>query len=345
MRDLSGIIDGGIVGLVWYVSRLLAHPRNPWRVLDWPNARSLHAQPVPRMGGIAIAMGVVLGSAFGSWHFSWRLDGVLGALALVAVLSWYDDRHGLSPSARLLGHSLAALIVAWVYVQWPNPLLPQWGLSVDRPVATILMALFLVWWINLYNFMDGMDGFAGGMAVSGFGMLALLGYGAHDLPYAEIGMTVACAALGFTISNFPPARLFMGDMGATTLGFGAGIMILAGAQRGDFPVWVGLIVFSPFLVDATVTLIRRLARGASPTTAHREHYYQRIVQLGFGHRRTVLGEYALMAVCALCAWVSIGRSAPTQWAILAFLAALYGLLGALVKRREGYEKGNGKAAH
>jgi len=344
MRDLLAILDGVIIGFVWLLSRLLADPRNPWQILDRPNARSLHAQPVPRMGGLAILVGVLMGSAFAPWRFSWRLDVVLAALALVAILSWYDDIRGVSPRLRLLTHSVAALGVAWAYVQWPPVLLPHWALSVPGPLAVILMTIFLVWWINLYNFMDGMDGFAGGMAVVGFATLALLGLRAHDLPYAEIGFIVASAACGFTISNFPPARLFMGDMGATTLGFAAGIMVLAGAQRGDFPVWVGLIVFSPFLVDATVTLIRRLARGENPTTAHRDHYYQRLVRLGLSHKRTVLGEYGLMAVCGVCAYASVGRPALAQWAILAFLAVFYGFLAALVGRWEGYGTGNGKAS-
>jgi len=332
------------MGLVWFLSRLLADPRNPWQVLDRPNARSLHARPVPRMGGLAILIGVLTGSAFLPWHFSWRLDVVWAALALVASVSWYDDIHGASPRVRLFVHGAAALSVAWAYLQWPHMLLPHWALPVPGPVAVVVMAVFLAWWTNLYNFMDGMDGLAGGMAVVGFATLALLGWRAHDLPYAEISLIVASAAGGFTISNFPPARLFMGDMGAATLGFAAGIMILAGAQRGDFPVWAGLIIFSPFLVDATVTLIRRLARGENPTTAHRGHYYQRLVRSGLGHRRVVLGEYGLMAACAACAYAAVGRPTSTQWDILAFLVVLYGILVILVGRWEGHGTDKGKVS-
>lgn len=337
--------DGVIVLFVWAMSRLLVHPRNPWQVLDWPNARSLHGRPVPRMGGLAVGCGVLLGAAWEGGRPSLPLIVVYGALALVALVSWYDDKAQLSAGVRLLAHGLAALVVAFVYLRWPTALLPGLHVLVDGSWGAVLMAVFLVWATNLYNFMDGMDGFAGGMAVCGFTMLAVLGYRAHDTGFFEAALVVASAALGFTFSNFPPAILFMGDLGAATLGFGAGIMVLVGSQRGDFPIWIGLVIFSPFWVDATVTLVRRIARGESPTVAHREHYYQRLVRLGFGHRRTVLGEYALMVVCGGAAYAALGRPIGQQWAILLSLAALYGLLAALVARWERYEEGDGKAVH
>lgn len=339
------ILDSLICGVVWVLSRFFADPRNPWRVLDWPNARSLHERPVPRMGGLAIVLGVLLGFAWERWPLSWHLGLVVLALALVAVGSWYDDLRGLSARIRLGVHGGAAGLAAWAYLHWPVSWLPHTTLALDRPIALLFMTLFLVWWINLYNFMDGMDGLAGGMAVFGFSTLALLGYRAHDLSYVEVSLTVASAALGFTLTNFPPARLFMGDLGSTLLGFAAGLMVLIGADRGDFPVWAGLIVFSPFLVDATVTLIRRLWRRENLAVAHRDHYYQRCVRSGFSHRQTVIGEYLLMALCSACAYLAIGRSALLQWAILAFLVVVYGFLAALVGRWEALREGDGKASY
>ncbi len=330
------IMDGGVVLVSWLCSRLLAHPRNPWQVLDQPNARSLHARPVPRMGGLAIAAGALMGFCADSWQWSRGLAVAMTALAVVAVLSWYDDQAGLSPRLRLLVHVAAAALVAVLVQPSPGDLLPGLAVVPGGFLAILFVTGFLVWWINLYNFMDGMDGFAGGMAVFGFGALAALAYRAHDVPYAEASLTVAAAALGFTVSNFPPARLFMGDVGATALGFGAGMMILAGDARGDFPTWAGLIVFSPFLVDATLTLVRRVARGENPTVAHREHYYQRLVQAGLSQRRTVLGEYALMAVCAVAAYAAVGVPVPWQWVILASLAVTYTALAAWVGRWEGH---------
>lgn len=338
------LLDVGIALVTWLLAYLLAHPRNPWQILDRPNARSLHARPMPRMGGLAVGAGVLLGGFVGFGHLPARLLIVIGAFILLAMLSFYDDVYGLSPRIRLLGHGLVAFAVANGYVRWPVLLLPHWAVPLGGPLAVVLMALFLMWWINLYNFMDGMDGLAGGMAVFGFGTLALLGLRAHDPSYAEVGFLVASAALGFTVSNFPPARLFMGDAGATTLGLGAGVMILAGAQRGDFPLWVGLIVFSPFLVDATLTLLLRIARGENPTVAHRSHYYQRLVRLGLGHRRVVLAEYLLMTICAACAYGSVGRSDLAQWLVLVFLLVLYVMLAGLVSLWETWGNGNGKAS-
>ena len=337
-------MDAAGAGVAWLACRLLAHPRNPWQVLDWPNERSLHDRPVPRTGGLAIACGLLV-AAFGlSWDATRAGLVVAAAVLAVALLSWYDDRKGLSPRLRLAVHIAAALTVAVAAIRLPVAWLPGIAIPLDTPLMVLVTTLFLVWWINLYNFMDGMDGFAGGMAVFGFGALAALGYRAHDLAYAGAALAVASAALGFTVANFPPARLFMGDMGATTLGFAAGIMILAGPARGDFPLWAGLVVFSPFLVDATVTLLKRAVRGERLTAAHRGHYYQRLVRAGLSHRRTVLGEYGLMAVCGLSAYAGAGASVPAQWAIIAVLAVLYGALAALVRWREGHGQISGKDA-
>ena len=330
--------------VAWLGARLLAHPRNPWQVLDIPNERSLHARPVPRTGGLAIIAGAMVAALGEPWAFSPALAVIGLALFAIAFLSWYDDRRGLSPRLRLAVHALAGLAVAILLAPHARGWLPGMDAGVTGPLAIPLVAVFLVWWINLYNFMDGMDGFAGGMAVFGFGTLAWLGYRAHDPAFGGIALGVASAAFGFTVTNFPPAPLFMGDVGATMLGFLVGILILVGSARGDFPLWVGLVVFSPFLVDATATLLGRAARGERLTEAHREHYYQRLVRAGLSHRRTVLAEYALMALCSLGAYGAVGASVAAQWAIIAALAALYGALAALVRRWEGHGQASDKTA-
>jgi UDP-N-acetylmuramyl pentapeptide phosphotransferase/UDP-N-acetylglucosamine-1-phosphate transferase len=162
--------------------------------------------------------------------------------------------------------------------------------------------------------MDGMDGFAGGMAVIGFSTLAWLGRA--DPGFATLCLIVAAASAGFLFHNFPPAKIFLGDTGSTTLGFLAAACSLWGSRVGLFPFWVALLVFSPFIVDATVTLLRRLLRGERIWEAHRTHYYQRLVLLGWGHRRTVLVEYALMLACAGSALLAV-RLPPTGQAMMA----------------------------
>ena len=143
-------------------------------------------------------------------------------------------------------------------------------------LAVPITISFLVWITNLYNFMDGMDGFAGGMTVLGF---AFLGYVSRDgnsmIPVVAV-LTVGAAG-GFLIHNQPPAKIFMGDPGSIMLGFLAGSLAVIGIQQGLFDLWVPVLIFSPFIVDATVTLFRRLFRGKKIWQAHREHYYQRLV--------------------------------------------------------------------
>jgi UDP-N-acetylmuramyl pentapeptide phosphotransferase/UDP-N-acetylglucosamine-1-phosphate transferase len=172
--------------------------------------------------------------------------------------------------------------------------------------------------------MDGMDGFAGGMAVIGFSALAWLGQA--DAGFSAICLTVAGACAGFLVFNFPPARIFLGDIGSTILGFLVAACGLWGYQAELFPFWALLLVFSPFIVDATVTLVRRLLRGEKVWQAHRSHYYQRLVLLGWGHRRTVRVEYALMLACAGSTLLAVHWSPTGQATLVAAWVLVYGLL-------------------
>jgi UDP-N-acetylmuramyl pentapeptide phosphotransferase/UDP-N-acetylglucosamine-1-phosphate transferase len=180
--------------------------------------------------------------------------------------------------------------------------------------------------INLYNFMDGMDGFAGGMAVFGFLALAVLGWRAGDTAFALANGAIAAAAAGFLLGNFPPARVFLGDLGSASLGFLAAAASLIGSQRGLFPLWVAWLAFSPFIVDATWTLFARLARGERVWEAHRSHHYQRLVLAGWGHRRTVLRAYLLMAACAATAVAAPAMNPRDQWMLLLGWGVIYLLI-------------------
>ena len=178
--------------------------------------------------------------------------------------------------------------------------------------------------INLYNFMDGMDGFAGGMALIGFSALAWLGRA--DIGFALLQLSIAAASAGFLLYNFPPAKIFLGDIGSTALGFLVAANSLWGSSVGLFPLWAALLIFSPFIVDASVTLSRRILRRERIWQAHRSHYYQRLVLCGWSHKRTVLAEYALMLVCALAAIFALQFSVSIIW-IIAGCFAMYSGLG------------------
>jgi UDP-N-acetylmuramyl pentapeptide phosphotransferase/UDP-N-acetylglucosamine-1-phosphate transferase len=197
----------------------------------------------------------------------------------------------------------------------------------------IAFAVFATaWMINLYNFMDGMDGLAGGMAVIGFGSYGIAALAGGDFSFAAINLSVATAALGFLVFNFPPARVFMGDAGAIPLGGLAAIFNITGFQRGDWPWWFGIMVFSPFIVDASLTLCKRLLRGEKVWQAHREHYYQRLVQSGWGHRKTTLAEYTLMLLCSILAIGGLRLEQHLQLAILGAVVSLYSGLAVVLER-------------
>jgi len=284
--------------------------------MDLPNERSLHAAPIPRIGGIVL-VGIALAA---SAAVAPALRPVLLIAALLATVSAWDDRHGLRVALRFAVH-LAAAAGAIVV------------LPVDVPLwLAIVLVLLLTWAMNLYNFMDGSDGMAGGMALFGFGALGIAAL--NESPaMAAASFCIAAAAAGFLWHNFHPARVFLGDAGSIPLGFLAGSLGLAGWADGLWPWWFPLLVFSPFIVDASLTLPARVLRGRKPWQAHREHAYQRMVAGGLGHRRTALLWYLLMAACAVSALLGLRLSAAGQWALMAGWAVIYGILAAVTTRR------------
>lgn len=317
----------------------LARPGAPIRLLDQPNERSLHATPTPRTGGLAICVALLVGWMVSLWLP--QTEGlpvqILSGAIVVAGISILDDRYGLSQWLRLLVQLGAALLLIRGGFIIQGEILPGWALASGLGL-TLLTVVMTLWLTNLYNFMDGMDGFAAGMAVIGFGTLALLGWGQGDGLFTAASLTVCAVAAGFLWFNFPPARIFMGDSGSTTLGFLAAAFAVWGSRRGVAPVWLTLVVFSPFVVDATVTLLRRALRGEAVWRAHRSHYYQRLVQSGWSHRRTVLVEYAIMLASAGVVLAIRDADAGVQWAVLAALLAGYAVAALTVheiERRTG----------
>lgn len=261
------------------VTALLLFSKFANDVKDVPNERSLHETPTPRIGGVGLFAGVLTGwtvlQAISLW--------IVIPLLLLFMLSLADDIRSLSVRVRFIVHFIAAFIAAWGAGAFAVH--PAWG---------VLAVLVIVWMINLYNFMDGSDGLAGGMALFGFSIYGIAALMGGDHTFAMMCFSVGAAALGFLYFNFPPAKIFMGDAGSIPLGFLAGSIGLMGWNMGLWPIWFPAMVFSPFVLDATVTLIKRAIRGERVWQAHREHYYQRLVQLGAGHRTAALIEYALM---------------------------------------------------
>lgn len=300
--------------------------------LDRANHRSLHRGAVPQGGGLGIIFAILMGGgwiAFNEQGVSYLIWLAL-ATFLVVMVSYLDDRTEVAPSWRIATHLLAAAILMIsgltpVELQFPGT---TWILPVTP--AFIVGVLFLVWMINLYNFMDGMDGFSGGMAVVGFAAFAILGALQGQAVFMQLNLCIAAAAGGFLVLNFPLARIFMGDVGSATLGLLAGAMMLWASHDGIFPLWMGVLIFSPFIVDASVTLLRRGLRGERVWEAHHSHYYQRLVHLGYSHRQVVLLEYGLMLGCAGSAIVAYSWSPERQWLLLSSWGIAYTFIFVLV---------------
>ena len=307
----------------WIVSR----GGSRWLV-DMPNERSLHHRPVSRGGGIALLAGLAAGFAVvtvievpASRH-GWVLAGAL----IIGGISFADDIRRISPAIRILFHLAAAACVVSAGLASERIDLPGATLDLGTIAGTAMTMLFVVWVVNLYNFMDGMDGFAGGMTAIGFTTLAVLCAHRDASMLVAASLVVASASLGFLLFNFPPARIFMGDLGSSLLGYLCAVMMLAADRSASVPLWISVLVFSPFVVDASVTLVRRIVAGERPWRAHRSHFYQRLVRLGWGHRKTVVREYALMLACAGTAVLALRASPGVQAGLLCAWVAAYVVL-------------------
>ena len=294
------------------LTAILLHSKVGREIQDIPNERSLHDTPIPRIGGAGLMAGVLSAWALMPMSLAWWV--VLPLLALFAV-SLLDDMRGLPVRQRLLAHIAAAGI-----------LVLGSGMAAQGVMLALAVVVCVVWMTNLYNFMDGSDGLAGGMAFFGFTMYGVAALMHGDDIQAMLNFSVGAAALGFLYYNFYPAKVFMGDAGSIPLGFLAAAMGLWGWQLERWPAWFPLMVFSPFVVDASVTLLKRSVRGAKITEAHREHYYQRLVQIGWGHRKVALFAYALMLAAGVSAIWGMRQPAEVSWLLFLMWGGIYALL-------------------
>jgi UDP-GlcNAc:undecaprenyl-phosphate/decaprenyl-phosphate GlcNAc-1-phosphate transferase len=287
------------------------------RFADHPNERSLHSVPTPRVGGIGIAVAALpFAAAFAGGS---ALAAIVACALALVVVSLFDDLRSLPIEVRLPAHAVAAAVVVLALAQPSQPW--PWGW-----IGALAAVVGIVWAANLFNFMDGADGLAGGMGVMGFGALATAATLAGDQALAATCAAIASACAGFLVHNFPPARVFLGDSGSIPLGFFAGSLGLYGALSGAWPAWFAPLVFSPFIVDATVTLAARVALGERFWRAHRSHGYQRLALAGWPRRRLALTAWALMLAAGLSALWALRAGELVQCAILFVWSGAYTLL-------------------
>lgn len=298
--------------------RWLARGRFASLILDRPNSRSLHEVPVPRTGGLGLHAGALLGIAI----IAPRLPVALWiAYAVLLLVSFVEDARGIPALWRFVLHLGVCAGFAAVVLSGGNEVL-----------VTAAAALAIAWTANLYNFMDGSDGLAGGMALTGFFFYGVAAWLAGSIEFALVNFSIAAAAAAFLVFNFHPARIFLGDAGSVPLGFLAAALGLIGWLQRDWAWWFPVLVFSAFIVDASVTLASRLLRRERVWHAHRDHYYQRLVRLGWGHRRTALAEYVLMLASGALALAALAMPAALQAGLLVVAAAAYVALIALIER-------------
>lgn len=260
-------------------------------LMDMPNARSSHRVPTPRGGGVAIVLcflatlPLLAAGGIVSWSLVW---GLLGGGAGIGLLGYFDDRDHVATRWRLLGHFVgAAWMMFWLGGMPPVSL---WGVTVALGwFGHVFAAVYLVWLLNLYNFMDGIDGIASVEAIcvclGGAVLYALLG----KPQLGVLPLVLACAVAGFLFWNFPPARIFMGDAGSGFLGIVIGALSIQAAWFAPSLLWSWLILLGVFIVDATYTLLRRMLRGERVYEAHRSHAYQHASRRCRAHLPVTLG--------------------------------------------------------
>ena len=278
------------------------------RLLDVPNERSSHTVPTPRGGGLAIAFTVIGGvilAAARHW-ISWDLAIALsGGGALIALVGWIDDHKSLSALTRFAVQFFSAGWAMFWLGGLPSLTIGSAAINLGM-IGTVLGVIGIVWAINLYNFVDGIDGLAAGEAISTgvIGGSILLAMGQYGL--AMVALLIAAANAGFLPLNWAPAKLFMGDVGSGMLGYLFAVLAIASENAGAVPLLIWVLLLGAFVFDATVTLCRRVAHGERWYHAHHSHAYQRMVQAGRSHAMVstmILLINLVLALLAVVAWL------------------------------------------
>ena len=328
MRSLatSSLLAIAAAVLGWSLVGIFTLVMSRWRRLDAPNERSMHSRPVPAGAGIGIVVTALL--LWPWWHTrtdAFQLALLTGCVAL-GLVSLADDHWRLSPALRF-GAQAAVVAVCLLALPTEARLVPILPLALERGVV----ALAWLWFINLFNFMDGIDGLAGSETIAvAIGYLAVGAFAGLDDPYWGLALVIAASAGGYLFWNWHPAMVFMGDAGSIPLGFLLGWLMLDLALAGAWPA--GLILPLYFLADATLTLLVRARRGETLWQAHRQHFYQRAVLGGTRPAGVVWRVGAVNATLLALALVSVHHPLPALVAAAGLVWALLSHLNDLGRR-------------
>ena len=285
MSGISIALQASLLAFAICSITLAVLSRFPYFLIDIPNQRSLHSNPIPRTGGIGIILGALIsaGLLLPEYLFFVVCDFAIASISLV------DDWRRLSALSRFAAQSIIAGAFCF------------FGFGQIFSAEGLFILLAIVWMANLFNFMDGSDGLAGGMAFFGFATCAIGAIFGGNSSLFILCICISSATLPFLFLNFHPAKIFMGDVGAVTLGFSAAAIGTIGWRDGVWSPFFPVFVFSPFIADASLTLLQRILARKRFWQPHREHYFQKLVQMGWGHRKTALAEYVVMGIASLLA--------------------------------------------
>jgi Fuc2NAc and GlcNAc transferase len=297
-------------------------------ILDVPNDRSSHRIVTPRGGGLAMVLATTA-SAIALAHFDMISRGLLFALLgggiAVAAIGFMDDRRPVRAGVRLLVHFGAAIwAVAWIGAP---ALLHVGGWVINLGwTSEVLATLSVVWMLNLFNFMDGIDGIAASEAAfMGCGGAALMLAIGVSSGVAAVSLVLGGACIGFLLWNWPPAKIFMGDVGSGYLGYVIGVISLSAVNASPDALWTWLILGGVFFVDATLTLIRRTVRGDRVHEAHRSHAYQWLSIRWQSHKAVTLSVMAVNLLWLMpCAYFAAANPRIAAWIALVALTPLIG---------------------
>ena len=303
------------------------------RIIDHPNERSSHSTPTPRAGGLAI---VVVVTGTGLWSMREADPGrVLVYIVcglVIAYLGWRDDVHSLSTRVRFAVQGLVAAVSIYGLGYAREVTIPLVGELQLGAFGVVITFLWIVGLTNAYNFMDGIDGIAGGVALAG-GLGWMMLATQANIPFAFwVALAIAASSLGFLGHNWSPAKIFMGDVASTFLGYTFAVLPLLSATEGGDALMLGTLLMWTFIMDAGVTFIRRALKRENVFAAHRTHLYQRLVIGGYSHRKVsaLYISLTLLAGALSYAW-SDGQSYAPPLIILG-LPLIWILLSRYVSR-------------
>ncbi|MGR9106983.1 MAG: MraY family glycosyltransferase [Gammaproteobacteria bacterium] len=327
---LIGILLAG-AGVVWTLTRLILAYAESRSLIDIPNERSSHHRPTPRGGGLAIVVFFIVALAvlFFLGHLAApEFLALFGGTVLVAGIGFRDDHRHVAAHWRILVHIVASCwSLAWI---GGFPAFVLGGFAIDPGIFGYPIGIvFLVWLLNLFNFMDGIDGIAGSEALFISLSAALFCMIGVSYPDAHVDVLIliilAAGCLGFLLWNWPPASIFMGDVGSGFLGFILGLMALITVHKELMTIWSWLILFGIFIADATLTLLRRAIRGDPWWQAHRCHAYQHASRHFQSHRTVTLGVVLINTI-----WLLPLALAARTWPAAGFFLACLALIPLLI---------------